>query len=192
MGKASSRRQVDGVVSQSRRRWCRGLAGAAAAGLLPRPARAHPVHETFTEAHHRRQKRLLEVSLRARPEDVQEALRHAGSPQLRIDAMQREAPAALARKLTAYLRRQFIFCDRRPQRMPMLYVGQELEPTWLWMHFAFPTGGVADLGGFHLDNRVFYEIAPSQVNTVLLTHGGATTSLRFQIGTTPDPIPSPT
>jgi hypothetical protein len=145
----------------------------------------------MTEAHHRPALRLLQVSLRVVPEDLQEALRGHSSPNLDIDRVHRDAPKHLDRLCSVYLSDAFILCDRSPRRLPVVVVGHELDARWAWIHFEYPVGETPDLRGFHLDNRVFFEIAPAQANTVLLHHGGTQTTLHFERGVRPDLIPRP-
>ena len=168
-----------------------GLAGLAALATLtlPRVARAHPYHSTLTRARHNRSDGTLECSMRVDPQALQAALRRSGSPKLDID---RAKDAQLDRLCDAYLRQRFIVCTPKPERLPLSLIGHELDLRHCWLHFAFPVGRADDLTGFHMEARVFFEIAPAQVNRVQLEHGGQNQTLLFRADHPSERIAAPT
>ena len=162
-----------------RRRQFTGLlltGGAVAA--LPRLAQAHPYHATLTEARHNREQGTLECSMRVDPHALQAALRRAGDRKLKVDSID---GASLDRLCDAYLRTHFEMSAPKSAARPLAFVGHELGDDFAWLHFQVAVGSGESLSGFRLENRVFFEIAPAQVNRVQIRHGGRTQTLLFRI-----------
>jgi hypothetical protein len=166
-------------MTSTRRQLGRYLGGLGGLVIATRSveAKAHPYHGTLTQAQHNKKQGTLECSMRVDPDALQAALRHAGSANLDID---KAKPAQLDRLCTSYLRKRVIVCNRVPKRLPLSLVGHELDLKHAWLHFAFPVGKVEDLVGYHFEFRVFFEIAPAQVNRVQLEHGGVRQTLLFR------------
>lgn len=178
-------------ASHSRRAFGRSLAGLTALGVVatPRLVRAHPYHSTLTQARHNRADGTLECSMRVDPDALQAALRRDGSPKLSIDKAKADQLDLLC---DAYLRRRFIVCNPKPERLPLSLIGHELDMRHCWLHFVFPVGKTEDLVGFHFETRVFFEIAPAQVNRVQLEHGGRKQTLLFRASHPSERIAAPT
>ncbi|MEM7154060.1 MAG: DUF6702 family protein [Myxococcota bacterium] len=152
-----------------RRALLAGLAGA----LVARSAGAHPYHVSTAEAWVRDGR--LEVALKVSPEDLQEALRRAAGKKVDIDG-------DISALIRAYLRKHFTV--RGPDGLvPMKWVGSEVEVETAWLYFEYETPGSAK--GYALYSGVFFDIAPAQVNRVLVHHGTASRTLRFRPGDRP-------
>lgn len=139
-------------------------------GLLPRATWAHPVHSSSAVADIRG--RRLEVTLSVTPEDLQEALRRRTKRRLDID---RDPKVEALSK--AYARERFVL--RGPEgAVPMTWVGIEVEAevARLYFEFALPKS----LQGVRLHDAVFFEIAPAQINRVLVRRGDTSRTLRFR------------
>jgi len=146
------------------------LSGALALGLLPSVARAHPYHTTSAVADVRR--RTLEVTLTVTPEDLQEALRRHAGRALDIDTDPNVD--ALAQ---AYVASRFVVRTPGGQVRPK-WIGSEIEADTARLYFEFPLP--KDLGTVTLRNAVFFELAPAQINRVLVQHGKSKRTLRFR------------
>jgi len=145
---------------RSRRRFIRCATGGAAALIVAgraQTARAHPYHTTNAEARVDRSTYTLQVSLRVLPEDLEEALRRSTGQARAVEALD-------TADLVAYLRRRMIWTHDGGTRMPPRWVGRELAPREVWLHFdhRLPTSARA----LTLDHRVFFELERDQMNTV--------------------------
>lgn len=148
----------------------RAILGGLAAAFVARPSSAHPYHVTSAEAWVRDGK--LEVALQVSPEDLQEALRRSTGKKVDIDG-------DIAAPIQAYLRKHFTV--RGPDGVvPMTWVGSQVELEAAWLYFEFEmTGSPKDHTIF---SGVFFDIAPAQVNRVLVRRGTSTRTLRFRPG----------
>lgn len=149
-----------------------GMVGLLAAATA-RTAGAHPYHVSSAEAQLR--DGTLQVALKVTPEDLQEALRRLFGKDVDID----DDVVPLVR---AYLRTHFVV--RGPKgAVPMAWVGAEIELQTAWLYFEYETPGSAR--DYTLYSGVFFEIAPAQVNRVVVRRGETTQTLRFVPGSKP-------
>lgn len=144
--------------------------GSLAAMLVPGLAGAHPYHTSSAVADVR--KRRLEVTLTVRPEDLQEALRRKAGRRLHIDSD--PEVDLLAR---AYVETRFVLRDSSGP-LAMTWVGCEISADVGRLYFAFDLP--ADPAAVTLRSAVFFELAPSQVNRVLVRRGEKKRTLRFR------------
>lgn len=135
-----------------------------------RNAWAHPYHMSTAKADLR--KGRLEVTLEVTPEDLQEALRRASGRDVNID--KDDDIDALAH---AYARKRFVVNGPKG-KVEMTWVGCEVEETVARLYFEFAVPGNADR--YTLRNAVFFEIAPAQVNRVIVRRGDHRHTLAFR------------
>ena len=143
------------------------LAGALA--LLPATAFAHPYHTTSAVADVRG--RTVEVTLTVTPEDLQEALRRSAGRTIDIDT----APEVDA--LThAYTKSRFVL-THEDQPLALRWIGTEIEADTARLYFEFRLPKKAR--DITVRNSVFFELAPAQINRVLVREDGHRHTLRF-------------
>lgn len=141
-----------------------GIAGWSSRGA------AHPQHDSIARAHLRPGR--LEVALRVVPDDLEEALRVAN--QRRVDLDHTPNVDAL---IAEYLRERFSVRRSGASPCTLRWVGKEVEVAHAWLYFeiVIPDGPTDHV----LSNTLFFEIAPTQVNTVRLNAHGKTRTLVF-------------
>lgn len=145
--------------------------------LVARTGQAHPYHVASAEARLRDGK--LEVALEVSPRDLEEALGRLAGKDVDID---HEDAVPLVRK---YLRERFIV--RGPDGpVALAWVGSEIELESAWLYFEYETPGAAR--DYSLYCGVFFDIAPAQVNRVLVRRGKTKRTLRFRSGDPARPL----
>ena len=125
----------------------------------PLPAQAHPSHVAIAEVEWNRETGNLEVAMRLRPEDVEDAL----SRMLR---------------LAAYLTPHFTVAAN-DQRQTIQWVGKEVTLRFVWVYFEVPMPENAETADLTLSCTVLMDLLPDQTNTVLLRDGNARWSKQF-------------
>ncbi len=163
-------------MSLTRRDFVRAAGGSLVLASWPRRAFAHPDHASLSEAHHRPARRVIEFSTRVAPEDMRADLRAAHRDPGPLSGLEADR---LGRLMAGRLRKAVRLRDREGLERPLMLVGHEFEGEgkWLWLHYLVACGPADDLSGFELAHTLFFDIAPTQTNTVLLHHGGRRESL---------------
>lgn len=152
--------------------------GALGLSLVPTRVRAHPYHTTSAVADVRG--RTLEVTLTVTPEDLQEALRRRAGRPVDIDAD--PEVDALAHH---YVATRFVVKHAKAP-LTMQWIGCEVEAETARLYFEFPLP--ADLTAVTLRNGVFFELAPAQINRVLVRRGKKARTLRFRAEDAAEPL----
>ena len=163
---------------RGRRVWVASLVGGwvGATILLAGPrAAAHPYHLTTTTVDVRKDR--LEVTVVVAPEDLQEALRRAAGRPVDIDKA-----SDLDRLARAYIEARFVV-THGDKTCKLRWVGSEVETDAARLFFEFDLREAP--ASYRLVNRIFFDIAPAQVNRVQVRHGTRRHTLRFQRGTAP-------
>lgn len=149
---------------------------AAASGLAPGRALAHPNHATLAVAELNPETGRLEVALRVDPDDLERAIRKATDSTIRP-----EDPAAEAH-VEAYVRERFVIrppAGKSVRPRPLKWVGMEVKVDVAWLYFEIPIRGIWRL---RITNSVFFDLEDGQVNTLNLSDGDT----RLTFVTTPD------
>jgi hypothetical protein len=154
------------------------LLGGLSLTLVPSAAFAHPYHTSSTVADVRGRK--VEVTLTVTPEDLEEALRRQTSRVLDIDTDAKVDPLA-----EAYVKARFnVEGDEGP--IDLSWVGSEIEDDAARLYFEFRLP--KDASAVTIRNAVFFELAPAQINRVLVRRGKKTRTLRFRADDPPKPL----
>jgi len=124
------------------------------AGLLAVPALAHRYHVSIAEAEFNETSQRLEIALNISARDAQEALPHHDDP---------------GRPLSAYVSERWSFVSADGKGRDPVWIGHEIEGDHLWLYFEVPMPGGLD--GARIENRMFFELDPRQVNTVNFRQG---------------------
>ncbi|MCR9165675.1 MAG: DUF6702 family protein [Nannocystaceae bacterium] len=148
------------------------LAAGLALACVPSVAVAHPYHTSSAVADVRR--RRLEVTLSVTPEDLQEALRRHAKRALDVDTD--SDVDALAE---AYILGRFEVMGEDGPLTPT-WIGSEIEDDVARLYFEFRLP--KDPSTVKVRNTVFFELAPAQINRVLVRQGKDTRTLRFRAG----------
>lgn len=139
-------------------------------------AKAHPVHATFAEAVWNPKTHAIEVALRVRGLDLEDAL--SKGREKRVDLDKTEGVDALIR---SYLDKKFTL--KRPD-------GSVLKPDWsdkdvgltnTWIYFSFPLGTEGKPAGCKLTNTLFFDDLEGQQNVVEFREGRAKRILAFEV-----------
>ncbi|UCE02024.1 MAG: hypothetical protein JSW67_12280 [Candidatus Latescibacterota bacterium] len=148
-------------------------AALMAVGALAVPLHAHEYHVSIAEVEWNAESTSLEVALRVKPEDLEEALARRHDMQ-RINLDRTPGVDSL---ITLYLQERFEAVERSGERAQPAWLGKEVTPRAAWLYFEFPLAQTA--AGVTLRNRVFFETAAKQVNTVNLRIGEERATLTF-------------
>ncbi len=163
---------------RSRRSWLVGVGGGLGALLgFGRRVWGHPYHTTDAEVRVDAATYTLQVALRVRPEDLEEALRRRTGQRQPAEDID---PAHVIDYLHDRMRwRHDLGASDRPP-LPARWVGREMEGRELWIYVDYRLPSRAR--ELWLDHRVFFELEAEQINTVRFTglDGERTVSLHRQ------------
>lgn len=134
--------------------------------LLAHDVQSHPVAATLGEAHWRPAQGTLEVAIRVPTHDLVDALARRG-----VDLFGPGGEAGAQRYVS-----ETIEVHTPSGRQAIRWVGLEDDPTESWIYFEVP---LASLAGTTLSHRLFFEQAPTQVNTLNLHDGPRAWTLVF-------------
>jgi hypothetical protein len=157
------------------------LALVACALTLPRvvpTASAHKFHTSFTEANYNAEERLLEITLRTFPDDLELMLRKRnGKKSVRLDRKKESEPL-----LIAYLQETFHLKDARGETVKLSWVGMDagVDSAWLYFEARMPEG----FAGAQLRNHFLFDLYEDQINLVNVKQGGRKRALTFKKGDT--------
>lgn len=154
------------------------LLGGLTLATVPSVAFAHPYHTSSAIADVRR--RRLEVTLTVTPEDLQEALRRQAKRVLDIDTDPKVDALA-----EAYVKARFEV-DGKDGPLTATWVGSEIEDDVARLYFEFRLP--KDPSAIKIRSAVFFELAPAQINRVLVRQGEDTRTLRFRADDPPKPL----
>ena len=156
-------------------------------GLLPgflgfeAHAAAHPYHGSYAEMGWNAEGDAFQVSLRVIPEDLEEAL----SFRLKKTFVLDDRPET-DRALLEYLFEFFTVTDQRHSRLPLNFLGKEVNHDGVWLYFEFSLGAAETLT---IDNRILFDWEESQINRVCFTgRDGGRTVLVFRSGSPPQKL----
>lgn len=159
-------------------------AALAALSLAPRAAAAHKFHTSFAEARYNAETGALEVSLRAFPDDLAEALRRRAGA--RPPSAQGERKKEFEERVAAYVGETFRLKTAGGEAVKLTWVGMDAGADSVWLYFeARLPGGVE---GAQLRNTFLADLFDDQVNLVTVRAGERKASLRFERGGEFQPI----
>ncbi len=130
------------------------------------PAKAHPVHATFSEAVWNPETHSIEVALRVRVVDLESAL--SKGLKTRIDL---EKTKHVEKNICSYLNQNFNI---------LLPTGKTLIPKWLdkevgitnaWMYFEFILGSKTKPNQCKIQNTIFFNDLEGQKNVIEYKEG---------------------
>ena len=135
-----------------------------AVGLLATSARAHRFHVSIAEAEFNDSSQCLEVALNVSSQDMEEALR-----QYDEWAQPAKNEADQVQRLSTYVAQHWSFVSAEGQARQPRWLGSQIEGDHLWLYFEIVLPGGLD--GARIDNQIFFELDPRQVNTVNFHEG---------------------
>lgn len=154
-------------------------------GLLLLSLLAHPFHVSYAEAQWNAEGDRLQVALRVSPLDLDNALSNVTGRRIRLE---KESAEEKRKLVEAYLR-DVIFLADGPTSLPTKnadvlderrkrfhWVGLEDETRYVWVYFELATPSDGEF--FWLNNRVFFETEPTQINTLQLMKTDPAVALR--------------
>jgi hypothetical protein len=121
--------------------------------LATAPALAHRFHVSIAEAEFSSESGKLEIALSVRAQDMEEAF-----------GLMPDLAGSREESLAAYVAMRWHFTGADGRVRTPEWVGVEPQGKNLWLYFevAMPGG----LEGARIENRMFFELDPRQVNTV--------------------------
>ena len=128
----------------------------------------------FSEAEWNDQTQAFEFAMRFDPHDLQEAL--ARNTRASID-LQRSEPGVLNAVLLKYLGKTFLAEDQLGRAGAWHFIGLEHKTKHVWIYAELcPRPNASEL---RLQNTMLHEVAPSQINTIVLGRNADRQTLRF-------------
>lgn len=149
--------------------------------------RAHPLHLSVSEASFNRETRVLEVSLRCFPDDLEAVLSKASGR-----SVSAADPGVLAAEAAGYLRSTWRLKDREGKPAPLSWTGLDITDSHIWLFFEFPLPQGPEGAAFSL--TLLQDLFDDQLNTLVLQEGGRRRTVVFNRSTgeiTPFPAPAP-
>ena len=146
----------------------------AATLALGATAAAHPVHATFAEAVWNPKTHAIEVALRVRGLDLEDAL--SKGREKRIDLGKTEGVDALIR---SYLDKKFTLKRQDGSVLQPDWSDKEVGLTNTWIYFSFPLGQDGKPAGCKMTNTLFFDDLEGQQNVVEYREGRAKGILSF-------------
>jgi len=145
---------------------------ALGACVLASPAHAHRFHVSIADAEFNESSQRLEVALNINARDAEEALgRHGEWAQPAKDRSE------IDRRLSTYVAERWSFFSADGQTQGPTWLGYQIEGEHLWLYFEVTLPGGLD--GARIENRMFFELDPRQVNTVNFREGDWRFSVAF-------------
>ena len=136
--------------------------------------KAHPVHATFAEAVWNPKTHAIEVALRVRGLDLEDAL--SKGREKRVDLDKTEGVDALIR---SYLDKKFTLKRPDGSVLKPLWSDKEVGLTNTWLYFSFPLKETASPAGCKLSNTLFFDDLEGQQNVVEYREGRGKRILSF-------------
>jgi hypothetical protein len=151
----------------------------------PSVVEAHAFHFTVTTAEFNEKTGNLEVSVRVSPDDLEKALRSLAGGKVDLDSDEER----LDKLIVSYLESRLSFKSPDGKKQKLRWVGKEVNLKSAWLHFEVPLPG--GLRGAEIQNRMFLEHFPKQVNTMNFREGRRRWSFSFSREKTTRTIPVP-
>ena len=135
-------------------------------------AYAHPFHVSNAEVEWNEESKSLEVALKVWPIDLEEALENETRRSLDLDKTE-----DIDQLIVSYLQSRFVFhqADGKPAKIDWL--GKEISVKSAWLYFEIPLESSPE--GIEVENRLFLEQLPDQVNLLQFKTGRKRMTLRF-------------
>lgn len=143
--------------------------------MIPGWVIAHPYHFTTAEMQWKPDAGRFEVTLKVGPEELEGILSRG-----RADPVLLESSAGVDQQIVTWLEAHFIVTDAKGARLPVRWVGKEVDHEAAWLYFEIPAD-TSD-GPFSLINTAFLETESEQVNLVRFRYPGGQAGFRFSAG----------
>ena len=132
----------------------------------------HPFHVSNAEVEWKEDTKRLEIALKVWPIDLEEALENQAQRKLDLDETE-----DIDKLIVAYLQSRFVFhqADGTPAKIDWL--GKEVSVKSAWLYFEIPLEKSPE--GLEVENRLFLEHLPDQVNLIQFKTGHKRMTLRF-------------
>lgn len=146
-----------------------------AAIALVATAGAHPVHATFAEAVWNPKTKSVEVALRVRGLDLEEALSKGREKRVDLDKTE-----GIDRLIGAYLDKNFTVAHPDGTVLKPKWSDKEVGIKNTWLYFEFPFGEGKTPKGCKIRNTVFFDDLDGQKNVIEYRAGQAKRILEFE------------
>lgn len=126
----------------------------------------HDFHTSISEAEYNESNKTFEVSLRVFTNDFEEALAQKN----KIKNLKLDKNSKYNDLIEAYIKDNFYFTDSKNKKLPLNFVGKELDVDVTWIYFEIPFNKYNS--GYSITNSVLVELFDDQVNLVNLKYKG--------------------
>ena len=140
------------------------------------PAAArHTFHTSLTRIDYNAQEKLVEISIQVFTHDLISALERYSKKNVDL-----EKTPDVGNLILKYLDANFILKDKNGAAKKLVWIGKEQKSDLTYLYVEIPMDG--DFDGFALQNTIFFESFPKQVNLVVARYNEKKVDLRFDVG----------
>ncbi len=147
--------------------------GVWCSAVPPRAAHAHPYHVTFAEATLDEASWSLQIAIRMKPEDLEEALRRSAGVEAKLEDFPDRAAHAYR-----YLSSKLLFERGDAPKLPIRWVGMELSLRDAWVYLEVPLP--SKTRRVTVRNDIFFDLELNQANTIELRLPAERSTLTFR------------
>ena len=142
--------------------------------LLMSTVLVHPFHVSICEAEWNAKSERFELAMRLDPRDLTTALSKMARRRVDLEAL---TPDAARELMIQYVNSRFKVSDDQAMAAQWRWVGLENETKFVWVYLELqPRDNAKSLS---LKNELLFEVAPSQLNTIVLKSGSVKQTLQF-------------
>lgn len=134
----------------------------------------HPFHVSLAEAEWNAKSKRFEIAMRLDPRDFQIALSQRNGKRIDLETTN---PDDLQAAIMAYVSAKFTAIDDQDRAARWHWVGMENETKYVWIYLELQPA--ADANQLRISNRMLHEVAPTQINTLLMIQASEKQTLRF-------------
>jgi len=138
-------------------------------------ARRHTFHTSLTRIDYNAREKLAEISIQVFTHDLVPALERFAKKNVDL-----EKTPDIDKLILKYLDANFILKDKKGAAKKLVWVGkkQTVDTAYIYVEILMDT----DFDGFTLQNTIFFESFPKQVNLVVARYNEKKVDLKFNVG----------
>ncbi|CAN5170439.1 hypothetical protein BH20ACI1_BH20ACI1_18710 [soil metagenome] len=139
------------------------------------PLNLHTYHTTLTRIDYNQKEKLAEISIQMFPHDLVPLLEKRAKKNIDL-----EKTSDIDSIILKYLSENFILKDKQGEIKKIVWVGKEIQADTIFVYIEIPLEN--DFDGFNLQNTLFFESFPEQVNLVITRINQRKADLVFKVG----------
>jgi len=136
---------------------------------------SHRYHATLTRIDYNQEQEIFEVSIQLFKHDLEPLLER--KYKTRIDF---EKTKDIDRLIFNYLSEEFVLTDKAGGAKHLKWVGREMDVDSIWIYLEADSAESPE--GYRLQNTIFFESFPEQLNLVICRYGEQRADLIFKAG----------